>query len=191
MQNEADLSTQHGKTARRPGSIDGPALLSACSPRIAKFYGLWDSKRASRVLPSRGDFDVMELKPWLGWITLIDVLPDALPDGHDFRYRLVGSNFVRFHHSDPTGRHVSEATLATDPRVMLKNLRDVCCSRTPRYRDDAIPCSDFKIYTPPRIYLPLGDDDETVNIIMILGIDPIDDQGNTVATPQPGLFRTL
>lgn len=188
MQREVVSSPEQSQTARRPGFIDGPDLLSECGPRIAKFYGLWDSKRAGRLMPSRGDFDIFELKPWLGWITLLDVLPDALPDGHDFRYRLVGTNLNRFRDRDPTGQRMSESTLALNPQVMLNNARDICSSRAPRYRYDAVPMANSRFYTPPRIYLPLGDGGETVNVIMILAIDPLDAQGKPATAPRTGQF---
>ena len=173
----------HDHSINDHGVIDGHKMLSVCSRRIADLYDLWDSKRAGRLLPSRCDFDIADLKPWLGWIALVDVLPNALPDGHDFKYRLVGSKFVRFHCSDPTGKLVSEVPFAITPKVMIKNLNDICVSRTPRYRHDAIQCVDPKTYTPPRIYLPLSDNDESVTVIMILGDNPLDADGNKVVTP--------
>ena len=159
------------------GAIDGPGFLAICSARIAELYALWDAKRAGRRLPSRRDFDVAELKPWLGWIAMYDVAANALPDGHDFRYRLVGTNFVRYHNSDPTGQRVSEQGLASDRRAMLENLRGICAARLPRYRQDNLPCIDMRTYTPPRLYLPLAEDGETVDVILLLGADPVDASG--------------
>ncbi len=160
-----------------PGPIDGPGLLSICGARIARLYALWDAKRAGRLLPARRDFDVAELKPWLGWIAIYDVAANALPDGHDFRYRLVGTNFVRYHNSDPTGQLVSESGLASDRQAMLENLRGICAARLPRYRSDNLPCVDMRTYTPPRLYLPLAADGETVEMILLLGADPVDASG--------------
>jgi hypothetical protein len=160
-----------------PGVIDGTGFLPICGERIAQFFALWDGKRAGRRLPSRRDFDIAELKPWLGWIAMYDIVANALPEGHDFRYRLVGTNFVRYHNSDPTGRLVSEAGLASDHQAMLANLRGICAVRLPRYRSDNMACVDMRTFTPPRLYLPLADDGETVDVIMLLGADPLDARG--------------
>lgn len=169
-----------------PGAIDGPGFLPVCGPRIAQLYALWDGKRAGRLLPSRRDFDVGELKPWLGWIAMYDVVANALPAGHDFRYRLVGTNFVRYHNSDPTGQLVSESGLASDRAAMLENLRGICAARLPRYRRDNLPCVDMRTYTPPRLYLPLAEDGETVDVIMLLGADPLDASGQIADVSRAG-----
>jgi len=171
-----------------PGAIDGPGFLPVCGARIAQLHALWDGKRAGRHLPSRRDFDVAELRPWLGWIAMYDVVANALPDGHDFRYRLVGTNFVRYHNSDPTGQLASQSGLASDRQAMLANLRGICAARLPRYRRDNLPCVDMRTYTPPRLYLPLADDGETVDVILLLGADPLDASGQIAEAPRAGPF---
>ncbi len=176
----------HDPSSTLQGAIDGPGFLAICSARIAELYALWDAKRAGRRLPSRRDFDVAELKPWLGWIAMYDVAANALPDGHDFRYRLVGTNFVRYHNSDPTGRLVSESSLASDRQAMLENLRGICAGRLPRYRSDNLPCVDMRTYTPPRLYLPLAEDGETVDVILLLGADPLDATGRVANVARSG-----
>jgi hypothetical protein len=169
-----------------PGLIDGPGLLAVCGARIAEFYELWDAKRVGRLLPSRRDFDIAELKPWLGWIAMYDVVANAAPADHDFRYRLVGTNFVRYHNIDPTGQLVSESGLASDRQAMLENLRDICAARLPRYRRDNLPCVDMRTYTPPRLYLPLAEDGETVDVILLLGADPLDATGQIAEASRAG-----
>ena len=164
----------------KPDFIDGAALLSACSPRFAQFYGLWDSKRAGRVMPSRSDFEISDLKPWLGWIALLGVLPGALPEGHDFVYRLVGTSFTRYYEADPTQQRVSEASVLVERDLTLQNLRVICDTRTPRYRSDSIMCARFEAYRQPRLYVPLGEDGNSVDVIMLLGCDPHDSMGRPV-----------
>jgi hypothetical protein len=169
-----------------PGLIDGAGLLAVCGARIAELYELWDAKRVGRLLPSRRDFDIAELKPWLGWIAMYDVVTNAAPADHDFRYRLVGTNFVRYHNIDPTGQLVSESGLASDRQAMLENLRDICAARLPRYRRDNLPCVDMRSYTPPRLYLPLAEDGETVDVILLLGADPLDATGQIAEASRAG-----
>jgi len=166
---------------RASGIIDGPGFVALCGPWISGFYALWDGKRRGAQMPARAAFDISELKPWLGWIAMFDVIPGGLPDGHDFKYRLVGSNFARHHGRDPTGQLVSEAALTNDRKVVLENLRAICATCAPRYRDDRVRCVDLETFTPPRLYLPLSDDGRAVNIIMLLGSSPLDDQGRVIA----------
>ncbi len=60
-----------------PRNLEHPVL------RFLRDY--WDSKRAGRIMPSRGDIKPSEMKEHLGWIILQDVLPDYA----DFRYRVI------------------------------------------------------------------------------------------------------
>lgn len=70
----------------RRGIYEDESLLDVCSPLFTDLFKLWDGKRAGRVYPARGDFDPLELRPWLGRISLLDVLPGP---PMDFRYRRV------------------------------------------------------------------------------------------------------
>src|ERR1041384_5625614 len=65
----------------------------------------WESKRASRAMPSRGDIAPAQLKEHLGWVMILEVLPGA----RDFRYRLIGTLVTQYFSQDSTGKTVAEA----------------------------------------------------------------------------------
>ncbi len=67
-------------------------------------HALWLSKRGSRPLPLRRAFDVIELRPWLGFLCLVDIEDQ----GRDFRYRIFGTRIATLIGRELTGRRLSE-----------------------------------------------------------------------------------
>jgi len=145
---------------------DDPSFLQTCAPQIAGLHALWEAKRAGRTLPARADFDLWELKPWLGRTSLFDVLDGALTDGADFRYRLIGSDIVADFDHDLTGEFVSRTSLAAGPEAALANLRAVVANCRPRWRGDLVPCLDGTMLSGERLFLPLSPDGKTVDMIL-------------------------
>ena len=78
-------------------------------PRLRHLLHYWQDKRAGRAWPARRDIDPLDLRPLLGHINMIDVVPRS--DGPPrFRYRLFGTEFVFYHGGDLTGRWLDEIT---------------------------------------------------------------------------------
>jgi hypothetical protein len=147
----------------RRGIHEDDALLAVCSPPFAALYRLWESKRAGRTYPARGDFDPIELKDWLGRITLIDVLHET---PMDFRYRLCGSRTVDQYGLDLTGRRLSEACFIGTPATAQKAMTELVRIGRVRYRND--PVEDVRGFASmrERLYLPLAEDGTTINMLL-------------------------
>lgn len=64
----------------------------------------WRALRGRRQVPLACDLDPLDLRPALGYLTLLDVLDQ----GRDFRYRLYGSEVVTHTGYDLTGKLFSE-----------------------------------------------------------------------------------
>jgi hypothetical protein len=134
-------------------------------PTLAFLRDYWERKRGGRSMPSRADIKPSELKDHLGWIIMVDVLPDAA----DFRYRLIGTLVTQYFGGDATGKTVSEAwapqgeegvqgTLAifryiVEKKVVLRAHGDTDWN--------TIGLENFDC-----LYLPLSDDGETVNVVL-------------------------
>ncbi|WP_338033045.1 PAS domain-containing protein [Hwanghaeella grinnelliae] len=73
-------------------------------PSLEEFLSYWDSKKSGRTFPSRLDLDPVDIPNMLPFVFLVDVLGQ----GHDFRYRLVGTDIVRNTKKDFTGYLLSE-----------------------------------------------------------------------------------
>lgn len=56
-------------------------------------------------MPARADIKPADLKEHLGWIILLD----ALPEFADFRYRTIGTRVTQYFLADSTGKTLSEA----------------------------------------------------------------------------------
>lgn len=78
------------------------------SPHLGGFARYWEERRGARDIPDRADIDVLDLKPWLGWLNMLDVIDG----GEDFRYRVFGTNHVARLGVDVTGKLASESAVA-------------------------------------------------------------------------------
>ncbi len=138
-----------------PSNLDHPVLA------FLKKY--WETKRRTRPFPSRADIKPTEMKEHLGWIILVDVLPD------EFRYRMIGSRITEYFLTDATGKTVREAFAASGARavdsVLMMYRRTAQQNIAVRAHGAADllgrPSFDFDA-----LCLPLSDDGETVNMIL-------------------------
>ncbi len=146
------------------------------SPQAEGFWAYWNDKRRGRRLPARADIDPVEMKPWLGEVLLLDVIEG----GRDFRYRLVGAMIAYRTGHDMTGKLLSE--MPVDPAIGAAYLRDhrqAVETRAPVLaRYDYLSARDGRPVKFERLLLPLGDDGETVNMLLGLRHDLVGDAGS-------------
>ncbi len=134
-------------------------------PACVFLRGYWEQKRAGRAMPTRADVSPAQLKEHLGWVMLLDVLPEA----RDFRYRLIGTLVTQYFSSDATGMTVMQAFAPSgDDVANAVNGVFRTCARNKvvmRTAGDANwlakGMEEFEA-----IYLPLSDDGETVTHIL-------------------------
>ncbi len=129
--------------------------------RLLSFYRYWNGKRRGRSMPARADLAVPELKPWLGYVNLVEVSHDPL----DFRYRVFGTHIAQAIGIDLTGQWISQNPGGV--AELRRGYEEVVERKSPLYQ---IHETDrFKgAYRHHRILLPLSDDDETVNMVLVL-----------------------
>ncbi|HXL98743.1 MAG TPA: PAS domain-containing protein [Rhizomicrobium sp.] len=137
-----------------------------CQHPVLNFlHGYWDNKRGARLMPARADIKPTELKDHLGWISMLDVLPQA----RDFRYRLIGTLVTEYFFWDPTGKTLTEA-FATQPArlrdAVLATFRCVVDNRAPLLAYGDAGWAGKGLEECEALYLPLSDDDKTVNVIL-------------------------
>ncbi len=129
-------------------------------PTLAFLRDYWDAKRGGRTMPSRADIRASDIKEHLGWVILVDVLPEA----KDFRYRLIGTLVTQYWLKDSTGKTVGEAFAGKRPggseggAVGLPQMRArhaASCARTAA--QGWLP-GGFERFDS--IYMPLSDDGE-------------------------------
>jgi hypothetical protein len=135
------------------------------NPALAFLKSYWDAKRGPRVMPSRADIKPADMKEHLGWIILLD----ALPEFADFRYRTVGTRVTQYFLADSTGKTLSEAfatygEAAVNGVIAIhrKAARDKIAMRA--YGGAGWLGHEFLDFDA--IYLPLSDDGVTANMIL-------------------------
>src|SRR5690606_11458180 len=134
-------------------------------PTLAAIYSYWNEKRGTRTMPARADINPPELREHLGWIILLDVLPDLSA----FRYRLIGTKVARYFGGDSTGRTACEAFRPSSTGAVKGVL--AIHRKTARYRVPEVAhgqaawlAEGYVKFTT--ISLPLSDDDTTCNMIL-------------------------
>jgi hypothetical protein len=75
------------------------------NPVLSFLKAYWDNKRGDRRMPTRAEIKPADMKEHLGWIILLD----ALPDFSDFRYRTIGTRVTQYFLADSTGKTLTEA----------------------------------------------------------------------------------
>jgi len=146
------------------GAEINPSTLE--NDTLAFLLQYWNEKRGERAIPSRADIKVSEMREHLGWVIMVEVLPDFA----DFRYRLIGTLVTQYFLSDGTGKTVSEMYAAhSNPgtgkgvaAMFRKCARDKVVVRS--FGTSGWFGRGFEAFDC--ICLPLSDDGENVNMIL-------------------------
>jgi hypothetical protein len=155
MSNRPTLTLRAARIDPAAGSPDALALLA-----------YWQDKRAGRRFPARADIDPLELRRFIGDISLIDVRRAPL----DFVYRIAGTRLAGDAGYDLTGRSVREIRPAAWADFVFEQLSEALAAATPRlHRIELRVGGDAISYL--RLTLPLGQDD-TVSMLLTLSERP-------------------
>lgn len=132
------------------------------SPVLQRLYEEWTSRRRGRRMPARADFDPVDLKFVLGYLSLIEVQRDPLR----FRFRIHASNVAGRVGFDLTGKDVEAIADMHYRKLVRAHYMSVVEQRWPvvEFRDRVMTdniCLHCEV-----LALPLGDDGETVDRIM-------------------------
>ncbi|MDX1738304.1 MAG: PAS domain-containing protein [Alphaproteobacteria bacterium] len=141
------------------------SFLDNCHPKITKIFELWLSKTSDGHLPSRKEFDPLEMVDLLPYIFMVDKNSPT----KEFRYRLIGTEEVLFRGNDPTGKLVREACAAENVDDVLEKYEYLFREKKPIYnlcRFDG----RRHIVEDQAVFLPLATDGSTVDMVLGLGI---------------------
>lgn len=139
-------------------------------PRLQEGFDYWRRKAASagRAMPARRDIDPGEIPRLLPDVMLVDVLP-----GGRYRYRLIGTANTDAHGINASGRYLDEVLPGPDYRDHVIGLYDECVrSRRPLYSESLFisPGSRVAERHTKVLFMPLAEDGETVNIVMVMQV---------------------
>ncbi|HEY4940202.1 MAG TPA: PAS domain-containing protein [Rhizomicrobium sp.] len=79
------------------------AQTRSLPPQLESLLSYWLQKCGARRMPGRDELPVQELKPWLGYLALIEIVGE-----NDFHIRLAGTNLIRRFGREATGVAVSD-----------------------------------------------------------------------------------
>ena len=143
-------------------SLDPRARPAMVSPRLRELHDHWLGMRAGRHMPSRADFDPVDVPRLLPHLLLFDVEP-----GTDrLKVRVAGTLVVEMYGGDYTGRYFDEIDFG-DRRTAVLQGYSVCLRTRQPYISEQTYWTPLKIARRvERLILPLSDDDATVTHIL-------------------------
>lgn len=137
-------------------------------PLRAEFEALrarWQGHCDNGRLPSRTDFPVESLMPWIGHIQLVEAVQEG--ERLRFRVRLVGTRIVYYEGRDNTGLFLDEVIPADDRDAVLGPYRNCLDSRQPVH-STFYSCGTAAISSLlERMILPLASDGESVDQFLV------------------------
>jgi hypothetical protein len=138
-----------------------PDLPRIFDPRLRQLLAYWNKERGERPLPARTDIDPVELKFLLGYIMLLDVLPEP----RQFRVRLQGTELQWWLGCDLTGKALDQL-----PSAELVAVAHDCLASTVETRAPFHKMGDELIGDMPRrfeaLLLPLASDGVVIDIVL-------------------------
>lgn len=153
-------------------------------PQLADLLTLWRTKCSDNALPSWKDFDVFELRPWIGHLNVVDVT--AIPFG--FRYRIFGSDLSATIGQELTGRQYDDLKESLAAEI-ADSYRAVIAEPQPALVSHSQPAWYGRNVTFDRLLLPMMADDQDGSSNVMVGAYVTKREGtgqNTTDTPAPG-----
>lgn len=143
-------------------------LPDDAAPKIRALYDYWLSIRpAPDLLPGRQHVDPIDIPELLSNLWMIDVVREPLR----FRFRLIGTEIVKFTGRDVTGLWLDEFLEGYLESEAFRFHRDCALTGRPAYRRGGV------LFNPAgarleaeRLYLPLAQDGHQVDILLVMTI---------------------
>src|SRR3954469_8028792 len=154
-------------TVATTGRIIFPA--EARDPRFRAFFDYWLSKAPDGRLPGRQHIDPLEMRRFLPYILLLDVVREQ--GRYRFRYRLIGTHVVELHGFSRIGEYVDDYALAAHYKNTFYPEMSIVTERhQPPFAIRKTPVNQENFTGYHRLKLPLAADGETVDMIIGLHI---------------------
>ena len=160
----------NGPPPEDASNSEDAATSPITDPRLQAGVDYWRRKAEAlgRALPRRGDIDPSEIPKLLPDIMLVDVLPEGR-----YRYRLIGTANANEQGINATGRYLDEVLPGPEYKTHVIGLYDECVgNRRPLYTELLfIGVAQDVVQRHTKVLLmPLADDGEHVNIVMVMQV---------------------
>lgn len=161
-------------SASGTASLRCPAEAADRDPRFRAFFDYWLSKAPPGRLPGRQHIDPVEMKPFLPYVVLFDVVrPEG--GGYRFRHRLIGTHAGVLFGAITPGSYADEFAYPEQyARQFLPEMKAIVETHAPDYAERTMPVMVENFIRFCRLKLPLAADGETVDIIigLYIGMHP-------------------
>jgi len=132
--------------------------------KLKLMFDYWQSRRMNGLLPARRDVDILDLRPMVGGIHLLDA---SASDPSRFVFRVYGSIGSRLNN----GYNYTNTTIGEYPSeayrlALIEDYGAVAFTGTAAYHH-VVALLDFIKYSYSRLILPLADDGRHVNMLMV------------------------
>ena len=130
----------------------------------------WELKRAGKQLPARADLDPVDLKPVLGWLSLVDVRPV----GPRFALRLLGSAHPPRAFGPRHGQDISAMRPEAYRDAVAEQYETTLNRCAPTLHENVLSFGSYR-FRYQRIALPLAKDHVTPDMLMVASlVDPVE-----------------
>jgi len=127
---------------------------------------LWELRRpAPDLLPGRQHFDIPDLKPWLGWINICDVVQGPT---RRYRMRLIGSQVAEIEKGNNTGRFLDEVFPPHQYPVVQADYDLALKTKEPAMSRRMVPTSGGIPHMLTKLVLPLASDGRHIDKFLVL-----------------------
>ncbi len=133
------------------------------SPDLRRLRDDWEARRHGREMPSRADFDVLDLKYMIGKIVLFDVAYDPLR----YRCRLHGTAIARRVGYEMTGKTIDDIPSPALRAKMHAHFARVVEGRVPIVETRERETLEEGTIDCEVLILPLSGDGKTVDMLLI------------------------
>lgn len=148
------------------GSTASFELPESAAPKIKTLFDYWRSiqPEAGR-LPGRQHFDPLDIPQLLPSIWMVDVRREPLR----FRFRLVGTEIVKFTGRDCTGLWLDQAYPDYVNTAAFAVHRECAATGVPVYRKGGVLSDPRRSHVQAeRLYLPLAANGRDVDILLVM-----------------------
>jgi len=145
-------------------SIEG-LLARIRHPLLKRMVAFWDGKRAGRDWPLRADFDPLQFWFAVGYISLIDVVPETAQTRRRYFFRLDGSRQVDLFGVDFTGKFLDQVYDAEGLKLAEQSYGAAVDQGEPQYHVRQVEFHDRPIQYEI-VILPLSRTGQRVDMLM-------------------------
>ncbi|MBL8781496.1 MAG: PAS domain-containing protein [Alphaproteobacteria bacterium] len=143
----------------------GTYALDFVTPQLNQVAALWEARRGSRTMPSRGDLTIRDLKHVLPHVTFMDIVRGS--EGLRFRVRLMGSVLDQLV-APITGRFIDEVVPQHFATKWTEQWMPAIDGRRPRRAAGRVEYAERRWYVAESLYAPLAQDGDAPDILMVV-----------------------